>query len=142
MYRLTKLAAGCGLLALLVYMLDWQTAVAALRHAGPHWIAAAFLVSVLGVLISADKWNGLLRDSRIGIGYPNLLSVIRPGSRILIADGLIELLVIRIEGGSAICQVGRGGVLPGKQGVTLPGASIWNVWRPASVSWVAGAEPR
>jgi pyruvate kinase len=63
-------------------------------------------------------------SSRIGIGYPNLFSVIRPGSRVLIADGLIELLVIRIEGGVGVCQVGRGGLLPPRQGVTLPGAAI------------------
>jgi pyruvate kinase len=64
------------------------------------------------------------REGLIGINLPQLLSVIKPGSRILIADGLIELLVDRIEGQSAICKVGRGGVLHGKQGVTLPGAAI------------------
>ena len=47
---------------------------------------------------------------------------IQLGSRILISDGLIELLVEQIEGGVAICQVGRGGQLLGRQGVTLPGA--------------------
>ena len=61
---------------------------------------------------------------RIGVGYPGLLGVIQPGSRLLISDGLIELLVERIENGVAFCQVGRGGLLVGKQGVTLPGAAI------------------
>ena len=64
------------------------------------------------------------REGLIGINYPNLLDVIQPGSRILIADGLIELLVDRIEGVTAVCKVGRGGILHGKQGVTLPGAAI------------------
>ncbi len=64
------------------------------------------------------------RDGLIGINFPNLMDVIQVGSRILIADGLIELLVDRIEGGSAVCKVGRGGLLHGKQGVTLPGAPI------------------
>ena len=62
--------------------------------------------------------------TRIGVGYPALLSVIAPGSRLLIADGLIELLVERIAGGVAHCQVGRGGLLNKRQGVTLPGAPI------------------
>jgi pyruvate kinase len=53
-----------------------------------------------------------------------LFEVIQPGSRILISDGLVELLVERIVGGVGYCQVGRGGLLLGKQGVTLPGASI------------------
>lgn len=64
------------------------------------------------------------REGLIGINYPALLDVIQPGSRILIADGLIELLVDRFEGNSAVCKVGRGGILHGKQGVTLPGAAI------------------
>jgi pyruvate kinase len=60
----------------------------------------------------------------IGIGYPNLLEVVQPKSRILISDGLIELLVLRIEDGKLVCQVSRGGQLFGRQGVTLPGAPI------------------
>ena len=62
--------------------------------------------------------------NRIGIDYPYLFDVIHPGSRLLIADGLIELLVERIAGKVAYCQVGRGGLLLGRQGVTLPGAPI------------------
>jgi pyruvate kinase len=61
---------------------------------------------------------------RIGINYPGLLDVLEPGARLLISDGLIELLVERIAAGVAVCQVGRGGLLVGKQGVTLPGAQI------------------
>jgi pyruvate kinase len=61
---------------------------------------------------------------KVGIDFPDLLSVIRPGSRILISDGLIELMVDRIESECAVCIVGRGGLLLSKQGVTLPGAPI------------------
>jgi pyruvate kinase len=61
---------------------------------------------------------------RIGIDYAQLFDVIQPGSRVLISDGLIELLVEKIEGNVATCQVGRGGHIPGRQGVTLPGAII------------------
>jgi pyruvate kinase len=64
------------------------------------------------------------QPGRIGIDFANLLDVIQPGSRLLISDGLIELMVDRIEGSTAVCQVGRGGLLLGKQGVTLPGAPI------------------
>lgn len=62
--------------------------------------------------------------TRIGVDFPQLFESIQAGSRILISDGLIELLVERIEGDVAICQVGRGGQLLGRQGVTLPGAPI------------------
>jgi pyruvate kinase len=60
----------------------------------------------------------------IGIDFPQLFEFIHPGSRILISDGLIELLVERIDGKSAQCHVGRGGQLHGRQGVTLPEAMI------------------
>jgi pyruvate kinase len=61
---------------------------------------------------------------RIGIDYAQLFDVIQPGSRVLISDGLIELLVEKIKDNVATCQVGRGGHIPGRQGVTLPGAMI------------------
>ncbi|CAA9586246.1 MAG: Pyruvate kinase [uncultured Thermomicrobiales bacterium] len=60
----------------------------------------------------------------IGIDYPLLLDVIAEGSRILISDGLIELLVERVGSDHAVTTVSRGGQLMGKQGVTLPGAPI------------------
>lgn len=61
---------------------------------------------------------------QIGIDYPYLLEVIAPGSRILISDGLIELLVEEVHNDHAHATVSRGGQLHGKQGVTLPGAPI------------------
>ncbi|MFN8661993.1 MAG: pyruvate kinase [Thermomicrobiales bacterium] len=42
----------------------------------------------------------------IGIDFPQLFEFIHPGSRILISDGLIELLVERIDGKTAQCHVG------------------------------------
>jgi pyruvate kinase len=62
--------------------------------------------------------------NRVGVAYPRLMEVIAPGSRVLISDGLIELLIERVENGVARARVGRGGPLLGRQGVTLPGAPI------------------
>lgn len=64
------------------------------------------------------------KPGRIGIDYPQLFDVIQPGTRLLISDGLIELMVAEIKGSVATCHVGRGGLLLGRQGVTLPGAQI------------------
>ncbi len=61
---------------------------------------------------------------QIGIAYQNLLSVVGSESRILIADGLIELLVQKVNRDHVLATVSRGGLLLGKQGVTLPGAPI------------------
>jgi len=57
---------------------------------------------------------------QIGVTYPQLLQIVRPGQRILLADGLIELLVESIATDHAVCSIGRGGPLAARQGVTLP----------------------
>jgi pyruvate kinase len=60
----------------------------------------------------------------IGVNYPGLLGVIQPNSRVLISDGLIELLIEEVHGDHATANVSRGGPLHARQGVTLPGAPI------------------
>ncbi|HUG15591.1 MAG TPA: pyruvate kinase [Thermomicrobiales bacterium] len=57
---------------------------------------------------------------QIGVTYSDLLSVIEPGSRLLLADGLIELAVEEVNSDCAVCSIGRGGPLASRQGVTLP----------------------
>lgn len=59
-------------------------------------------------------------SEQIGVNYARLLEVIQPGSRLLLADGLIELLVEDVMPDSALCSIGRGGPLASGQGVTLP----------------------
>lgn len=61
---------------------------------------------------------------QIGVNYPRLLDVLRPGARMILADGLIELLVEEIEDDCAVCSVGRGGPLASGQGVTLPNVTL------------------
>jgi pyruvate kinase len=57
---------------------------------------------------------------QIGVSYPKLVDVVAPGSRMLLADGLIELLVEECAGDHVVCSIGRGGPLASGQGVTLP----------------------
>lgn len=57
---------------------------------------------------------------QMGIGYPKLLDVLVPGARVLVADGLIELLVEEVHADHAVCSIGRGGPLASGQGVTIP----------------------
>lgn len=60
----------------------------------------------------------------MGINLPSLLNVIEPGSRVLISDGLIELVVDEVGDQYATATVVREGKLKERQGVTLPGAPI------------------
>jgi pyruvate kinase len=65
-------------------------------------------------------------------GTPNLISTtfqglaqeVRPGSRILLSDGLIELRVTQVRGSEVECEVVNGGVLAEHQGINLPGAAL------------------
>jgi pyruvate kinase len=66
----------------------------------------------------------LTTPTQIGINFSNFLSVVDPGSRVLISDGLIELVVEDVGSEYAVATVVREGKLKERQGVTLPGAPI------------------
>ncbi|MEK6533069.1 MAG: pyruvate kinase, partial [Nitrospirota bacterium] len=60
----------------------------------------------------------------IPVTYPYLARDLRPGARILINDGLIELLVDRIAGGAVECTVATGGMITSHKGINLPGTLV------------------
>jgi pyruvate kinase len=49
---------------------------------------------------------------------------VQPGSRILLADGLIELRVRTVEGDEVECEVVNGGLLGEHKGINLPGTVV------------------
>lgn len=65
-----KTAMAAGVLAVLYLLVDWPKAGAALAAADPEPLLAAFIVSALGVAISAFKWDGILRHLGIRLGFP------------------------------------------------------------------------
>ena len=56
--------------------------------------------------------------------FPTLAREVRPGARILLSDGLIELRVQRVRGAEVECEVANGGLLGEHKGINLPGAAI------------------
>lgn len=60
----------------------------------------------------------------IPVTYQFLARDIRPGARILINDGLIELIADRITGGSVDCTVITGGRITSHKGINLPGTRV------------------
>ncbi len=60
----------------------------------------------------------------IATTYKDLAKDVKPGERILLSDGKIELAVRRISGGNVICEVLNGGMLAENQGINLPGTNI------------------
>jgi pyruvate kinase len=63
-------------------------------------------------------------DAEIPVTYPHLIQDVRPGARILIDDGLIELVANRVHEGAIECTVVTGGRIGSQKGVNLPGTAI------------------
>jgi pyruvate kinase len=61
---------------------------------------------------------------RVPVQYEHLPEAVKPGERILIDDGLLELKVIGVEGREIQTQVITGGVLFSNKGMNLPHASL------------------
>jgi pyruvate kinase len=60
----------------------------------------------------------------IGTTFPTLAENLEEGSRILLSDGLIELIVQRIRGVDVECRVVNGGMLGEFKGINLPGIAV------------------
>jgi pyruvate kinase len=56
--------------------------------------------------------------------YRALPRDVRPGSRILLDDGLLELKVSSVVGDEVFCQVIAGGLLKDNKGINLPGVRV------------------
>ena len=56
--------------------------------------------------------------------YAALASDVRAGDRILLADGVLELRVERVEGTEIVCTVVEGGTLSDRKGINLPGVAV------------------
>lgn len=58
------------------------------------------------------------------MSYPGLPNDVKPGTQILIDDGLIEMVVHEVDGTEVICQVLNGGEIKSRKGVNVPNAKI------------------
>ncbi len=60
----------------------------------------------------------------ISTTYQNLADDVKPGERILLSDGRIELVVQEVREGEVVCEVLNGGMLGENQGINLPGTNV------------------
>ena len=63
-------------------------------------------------------------EKLISTTFQELAKEVKPGSRILLSDGLIELYVVRVKGDDVECGVVNGGELGEHKGINLPGAAL------------------
>ena len=60
----------------------------------------------------------------IPVSYGSLATQVKAGDRILLADGLMELVVAQVSGNEIACQVVTGGVLTSHKGINLPTSTL------------------
>ncbi|HEX6304905.1 MAG TPA: pyruvate kinase [Anaerolineales bacterium] len=63
-------------------------------------------------------------ESKVSVDFPDLPNTVRPGGRILLDDGNLELVVVSIKNTQVETKVVLGGELKPHKGVNLPGAKL------------------
>jgi pyruvate kinase len=63
-------------------------------------------------------------SERASCSYPDLARDVKPGDRILLADGSIELKVRGTDGVAVRCEVISGGPISDRKGINLPGVNV------------------
>ena len=63
-------------------------------------------------------------QNRVSVSFALVARAVKPQDRLFLNDGLIQLEVLRIEGGDVHCKVIVGGELRSRQGLNLPGINL------------------
>ena len=61
---------------------------------------------------------------RVSMSFPRLPKVVKPGDRLFLNDGLVQLVVERVAGNEVHCKVAVGGELRSRKGLNLPGIDL------------------
>jgi pyruvate kinase len=59
-------------------------------------------------------------QERVSVSFSRLPRVVKPGDRLFLNDGLVELEVMKVKGLDVRCQVIVGGILRSRKGLNLP----------------------
>ncbi|MCA1577895.1 MAG: pyruvate kinase [Acidobacteria bacterium] len=63
-------------------------------------------------------------EKRVATNYPELPRVVQPGTRLLLDDGALSLVVESTTDTDVICRVIDGGLLGERKGINLPGVAL------------------
>ncbi|MEZ6112820.1 MAG: pyruvate kinase [Pirellulaceae bacterium] len=56
--------------------------------------------------------------------YERLIDELKPGDRVMLADGLVSMNVVEKNDDGAVCEVTSSGTIRSRQGINLPGAEL------------------
>ena len=63
-------------------------------------------------------------ENKVFVSYQKLTAEVKAGDLILLADGSIELCVVKTDAKNVTCKVQVGGTLSSNKGINLPGSSL------------------
>jgi pyruvate kinase len=63
-------------------------------------------------------------SQRVSVSFKDLPGVVKPGDRLFLNDGLVQLTVEHVSGSEVHCTVSVGGELRSKKGLNLPGIAL------------------
>jgi pyruvate kinase len=63
-------------------------------------------------------------DHQVSTNYPDLARVVKPGTRLLLDDGALSLIVESTTDTDVVCRVIDGGMLAERKGINLPGVAL------------------
>ncbi len=97
--------------------------VGRLRNAEPIYLkrGAEVVIDVTPGVVGEHFEDG---NARIGTSYRGLAEDVRPGERILLDDGNLEVRAVRIDGPLIYTRVVYGGMLHQFKGINLPGGTV------------------
>jgi pyruvate kinase len=72
--------------------------------------------------LTVDEITG--DSQRVSVSFKDLPKVVKPGDRLFLNDGLVELTVEHVSGSEVHCKVSAGGELRSKKGLILPGIAL------------------
>lgn len=77
------------------------------------------------IRLSTDKqYSEKGNKDVVYVDYDNITNVVKVGNRVFVDDGLISLVVTKIEGKDLVCTIENGGALGSRKGVNLPGVPV------------------
>lgn len=74
------------------------------------------------IVLTTEQITGTAE--RLSVSYQGLPNDVSPGSRILLADGLVELEVVSAEATEILCRIINGGEIGARKNINLPGVVV------------------
>jgi pyruvate kinase len=75
---------------------------------------------IAGEMFTLTTENIIGDKTRASMSFEPLPRVVKPGDRLFLNDGLVQLIVERVEGNEVQCRVAVGGTLSSRKGLNLP----------------------